>query len=68
MHWPQPTAFSRRSRVYSRRRGDSGLVAADDYHRAADLPSFRGERLPAGREIASGEMRKERGLCEPASQ
>lgn len=35
-----------------------GLVSAEDYHRAADLPSMRGERLPAGREIAGREMRR----------
>ena len=34
-----------------------GLLAAEDYHRAVDLPRVRGETLPAGRSLASGELR-----------
>lgn len=34
-----------------------GLVAAEEYHRAADLERVRGERLPAGRGLSPGEIR-----------
>lgn len=34
-----------------------GLLSAEDYHRATDLPSVRVETLPAGREVDAGELR-----------
>lgn len=34
-----------------------GLMSTDDYQRAADLESVRGERLPHGRALNSGELR-----------
>lgn len=34
-----------------------GQVSADDFHRAADLPSVRGSVLPRGRALSSGEIR-----------
>lgn len=33
-----------------------GLMRAEDYHRAVDLPAVRGNRLPAGRRLTLGEM------------
>lgn len=33
-----------------------GQLSAEDYHRAVDVNNIRGVRLPAGREIARGEM------------
>jgi site-specific recombinase XerD len=35
-----------------------GLKAAEDYHRAADLPGVRGERLPRGRALSRRELQK----------
>jgi site-specific recombinase XerD len=35
-----------------------GLMTAEDYHRAADLPGVRGERLPRGRALSSRELQK----------
>src|SRR5512135_2717385 len=35
-----------------------GQVTAEDYHRAVDLPSVRGESPLRGRAIATGELRK----------
>jgi site-specific recombinase XerD len=34
-----------------------GLMTAEDYHRAVDLPSVRGTTLPRGRALALGELR-----------
>lgn len=34
-----------------------GLVSAEDFHRAADLPSVKGSRLPRGRALTTGELR-----------
>src|SRR5947208_2890511 len=34
-----------------------GLMNAEDFHRAADLPAVRGSTLPRGRAITSGELR-----------
>jgi integrase len=42
-----------------------GLMAADDYHRAVDLPPVAGERLPAGRGLAAGELRALFAACDP---
>lgn len=34
-----------------------GQMSAEDYHRAADLPSIRGTTLPRGRALRTGEIR-----------
>ena len=34
-----------------------GLMPAEEYHRAVDLPAVRGERLPRGRGLSRGELR-----------
>jgi integrase len=34
-----------------------GYVTAEDYHRAADLPTVRGSTLPRGRALTAGELR-----------
>lgn len=33
-----------------------GLMSAEDYHRAADMGSIKGETVPAGRELSTGEI------------
>lgn len=43
-----------------------GLMAADDYHRAVDLPTIHGERLPAGRGLGAGELRALFAACHPS--
>jgi site-specific recombinase XerD len=41
-----------------------GQISAEDYQRAADIPSVRGSTLPAGRELAGGELQALLGACE----
>lgn len=41
-----------------------GLMTAEDYHRAAELPAIKGETLPAGREVTDGELRAIFAACE----
>lgn len=43
-----------------------GLIPAEEYHRAIDLPTIPGERLPAGRGLAPGELRALFAACSPA--
>jgi site-specific recombinase XerD len=40
-----------------------GLVSAEDYHRAADIPAVRGSVLPRGRALSSGELRALLAAC-----
>ena len=40
-----------------------GLLSAEDYHRAADLPAVRGTTLPRGRALTQGELRALFGAC-----
>lgn len=44
-----------------------GLMPADDYHRAVDLSTVPGERLPAGRGLGAGELRALFGACDPTA-
>ena len=41
-----------------------GLMTADDYARAADVRAVKGERVPAGRAIAQGELVALLGTCD----
>ena len=41
-----------------------GLMLAEDFHRAADLPSIRNVRLPRGRSLAAGEIGALFAACE----
>ena len=40
-----------------------GLVPAEDYHRAVDLPAVRGSVLPRGRALSAGELRALLAAC-----
>ena len=40
-----------------------GLVTAEDFHRAADLPAVRGSVLPRGRALSAGELRALLLIC-----
>lgn len=40
-----------------------GQMSAEDYHRAVDIASVRGESLPAGRHIAYGEIQAVATVC-----
>ena len=40
-----------------------GQMTADDFQRAADLGAVKGERLPSGRAVASGELSALLGTC-----
>lgn len=40
-----------------------GLVGAEEYHRAVDVPAVRGETLPSGRALGAGEVRALFGAC-----
>lgn len=42
-----------------------GLLPAEEYHRAVDLPKLHGERLPAGRGLGAGELRALFAACDP---
>jgi len=41
-----------------------GTVTAEDYHRAADVPTVRGSVLPRGRALRQGELRAVFGACQ----
>lgn len=43
-----------------------GLIPAEEYHRAVDLAAVPGERLPAGRGLAAGELRALFAACDPS--
>lgn len=40
-----------------------GLMNAEDYHRAVDIPTVRGERLPEGRALSRRELQKLFAVC-----
>jgi len=40
-----------------------GYVTAEDYHRAADVPTIKAQTLPRGRALASGEIAALMGVC-----
>ena len=40
-----------------------GLMTAEDYHRAANVPRVRGTTLPKGRALSGGEMGGLLGAC-----
>lgn len=40
-----------------------GLMPTEEYHRAIDLPSIKGETLPRGRAITAGELRSLFVIC-----
>lgn len=41
-----------------------GMMTAEDYHRATDLPAVRGETLPRGRALSPGELSALMRACE----
>ena len=40
-----------------------GLITSEDYRRAADLEAVKGESLPPGRALSSGELKALLGVC-----
>lgn len=44
-----------------------GLMSAEDYRRAADIESVRGERVPAGRAVSSGELAALLNSCDQSA-
>jgi site-specific recombinase XerD len=40
-----------------------GYITAEDYHRAADVPTIKAQTLPRGRALASGEISALMGAC-----
>src|SRR5689334_18456509 len=40
-----------------------GYMTAEDYHRAADIPTIKSQSLPRGRALASGEIAGLMGAC-----
>ncbi len=41
-----------------------GMMTAEEYQRAADIPSVAGDRIPAGRELATEELAALLAICE----
>src|ERR1039458_10113422 len=44
-----------------------GYMTAEDYHRAADVPTIKAQTLPRGRALASGEISALMGVCGDAA-
>jgi site-specific recombinase XerD len=42
-----------------------GRMTAEDYQAAADVPNVKGETIPAGRQLAPGELAALLGACDP---
>jgi len=40
-----------------------GLMSAEDFHRAADIPAIRAQTLPKGRALSAGELSALMGAC-----
>ena len=60
----EPTPRRRQTSCYQRpawrspkRHGGLGLMSAEAYQRAVDLENIKGETLPAGRDLSSGEIK-----------